>query len=346
MALRTGKLSQTNISMRVLFMAWQTLYHKSAKRGAWKYDKICGMGTKTASELEKTYGAPGRIGFRFGHCGQPVATLAGPYGTAEVALLGGNVLTYKPTGQPPVIYRSPKGDYGRTDSIHCGIPVCWPWFGKSGEPGTKPHGFARICAFDVRSTRYTEEMSEIVLGLKSSEDTRSLWPHDFDLELTVSVSMKLNLKLRTRNTGSEPFLLTEGFHPYFLVGERERVTVRGVDGLSFVDARDMSEGVFAGDFAATEPSDHVVTMPEGRARHEVALLDPVLRRAIAVASTGNRKLVIWNPGPGNSLADQAPDDWRKFLCVEPATLWRDAGFTLAPGEEHVLEAAIQSTLET
>lgn len=304
------------------------------------------MSTKTANELNKMFGAPGRVGFRFGHCGQPVVTLACPYGSAEVALLGGNILTYKPTGQPPVIFRTAKDDYARNDSIHCGIPICWPWFGKSGEPGTKPHGFARLCAFDVRSSRYTEEMSEVVLGLKSSEATRSLWPYDFDLELKVSVSMKLNLSLRTRNTGSEPFLLTEGFHPYFLVGDRERVTVRGIDTLSFVDARDMSDGVIAGDFSAAEPSDHVVTLREDEARHEVALLDPVLRRAIAVASTGNKKLVIWNPGPGNTLADQQPDDWRKFLCVEPATLWRDAGFTLAPGEEHTLEAAIQSTLES
>lgn len=294
--------------------------------------------------LNKKFGAPGRIVFKMGHGGHPEVVLANKYGTAEVALLGGNVLSYRPTGHSPVIFRPAKRDYNRADSFHGGIPVCWPWFGKSGEPGTKPHGFARLCVFTVRGTQYSDEMTEVTLGLKSSDETRSLWPHDFDLELKVCVSMKLNLTLRTRNTGDAPFLLTEGFHPYFLVGEREKAVLRGVDGMSFVDARDMSEGVFAGDFPATEPSDHVITLPDAP-KHEFALLDPVLKRAIALASSGNRRLVVWNPGEGNTLADQQPDDWRHFLCVEPATLWRDAGFTLQPGEEHSLMAAIQSTME-
>jgi len=298
----------------------------------------------TTQELNTRFGAPGKIVFRDGHAGYPEVALANKYGSAEIALLGGNTLSYKPTGQPPVIFRSAKRDYNRADSVHCGIPVCWPWFGKSGEPGTKPHGFARISVFEVRGTQYTDEMTEITLGLKSTPETKALWPYDFDLELKVSVSMKLNLSLKTRNTGSVPFLLTEGFHPYFLVGDRERAVVRGVEGLSYVDARDMSEGIFAGDFATTEPSDHVITLKD-EPKHEFALLDPALKRAIAIASTGNRKLVVWNPGEGNPLSDLAADDWRRFLCVEPATLWRDAGFTLAGGEEHTLVAAIQSTLE-
>lgn len=294
--------------------------------------------------LNRKFGAPGRIVFKAGHGGHPEVAIANKYGTAEVALLGGNILSYRPTGQPQVIFRPAKRDYNRADSVHGGIPICWPWFGKSGEPGTKPHGFARLCVFSVRGTQYSDEMTEVTLGLKSSDETRSLWPYDFDLELKVCVSMKLNLSLKTRNTGDRPFLLTEGFHPYFLVGDREKAVLRGVDGLSFVDARDMSEGVFAGDFAATEASDHVITLPDAP-KHEFALLDPVLKRAIALASSGNRRLVVWNPGDGTPLADQEEGDWRRFLCVEPATLWRDAGFTLQPGEDHTLVAAIQSTLE-
>ncbi len=295
-------------------------------------------------ELNRRFGAPGRIVFRTGHCGYPQVALANKYGVAEVALLGGNILSYRPTGQSEVLFRPAKRDYNRGESVHAGCPVCWPWFGKSGEPGTKPHGFARISLFSVRGTTYSDEMTEITLGLKSSPDTRAMWPYDFDLELKVSVSMKLNLSLKTKNTGEAPFVLTEGFHPYFLVGDREQATLRGVDALSFVDARDMSEGVFAGDFQAKEASDHVITLPE-RPKHEFALLDPVLDRAIALVSSGNRKLVVWNPGPGAGLADQAEDDWKKFLCVEPATLWRDAGFTLAPGEEHTLLAAVQAQLK-
>lgn len=298
----------------------------------------------TIEELNRKFGAPGRIVFREGHGGYPEVALANKYGSAEVALLGGNILSYKPTGQPPVIFRTAKRDYNRADSVHCGIPVCWPWFGKSGEEGAKPHGFARLSLFSVRGTQYTDEMTEITLAMKSSDETKKIWPYDFYLELKVAVSMKLNLSLKTKNTGEAAFLLTEGFHPYFLVGDREKVVLRGVDGLEYIDARDMSKGVFSGDFAAVEASDHVITLKE-EPKHEFALLDPVLKRAIAIVSTGNRKLVVWNPGPETRLADQEEGDWKKFLCVEPATLWRDSGFTIGPGEEHTLLAAIQSTLE-
>ena len=50
-------------------------------------------------QLNSRYGAPGRIVFRPGHCGYPNVVLANKYGTAEIALLGANVLSYRPTGK-------------------------------------------------------------------------------------------------------------------------------------------------------------------------------------------------------------------------------------------------------
>lgn len=298
----------------------------------------------TTAELNTRYGAPGRIVFLAGHGGYPEVVLANKYGTATVSLLGGNTLSYRPTGQSEVVFRTAKRDYNRADKVHCGIPVCWPWFGKSGEPGTQAHGFARLCVFNVRGTQYSDEMTEITLSLKSDDATRALWPHDFDLELKVSVSMKLNLSLKTKNTGKESFLLTEGFHPYFLIGGLDEAYVRGVEGLDFVDARNMSEAVMTGDFSVAKPSDHVITLKD-EPKHEFALIDPKLKRAIAIVSTGNRKLVIWNPGSEDGIGDLAPGDSKKFVCVEPATLWRDAAFTIAPRETHTLAVAIQSTLD-
>ncbi len=294
-------------------------------------------------ELNTRYGAPGRIVFREGLGGYPEIAISNQYGTAEVALLGGNVLSYRPTGHSPVLFRSAWQDYERGKEVHGGCPICWPWFGKSGEPGSKSHGFARFCVFEVRGSSYSEEMTEVTLGLRADGDTKSVWNYDFDLEFKVSVSMKLNLSLKTTNTGDKEFLLTEGFHPYFRVMDRDRCEVKGTGGLDYIDARDMSKGTMAGDFGLASEADHVFTLKD-EPRHEFALMDNGLGRAIALASSGNRKLVVWNPGPAAKLYDLAEDDWRKFVCVEPATLWRDAGFTLKPGETHTLEAAIQSNL--
>lgn len=294
-------------------------------------------------QLNQRYGAPERIVFRIGHCGYPEVALANKYGVAEVALLGANVLSYRPTGHAPVIFRPARRDYNRGESFHGGIPVCWPQFGRLALPGMAQHGFARIMPFQVRGSTYSDEMTEIVLGISSDGETRALWPHDFDLEVRITVSMKLNLRMTTRNTGSEPFGFSAGFHPYLLVGERDETSVRGLDGAKYVYAEDMSEHVQSGDLAMTTATDHVFSLAPAP-KHEFALVDSRLRRAVAVVASGSGSAVVWNPGPGAKLPDFGPDDWRRFVCVEPVTSWPGT-VTLSPGEVHELTAAIQSVAE-
>jgi len=298
----------------------------------------------TIEELDRRFGAPGRIAFRTGHCGYPEAVLANMYGTATVALLGANVLSYRPTGHSETIFRPAKRDYLRGESFHGGVPVCWPQFGRLSIEGMAQHGFARMMPFAVRSTKYTEEMTEIVLALVSDEETKKVWPHDFDLEVRITLSMKLNLVLVTKNTGDAAFDFTAGFHPYLLVRERGGVTVKGLAGCPYVYAEDMSDHVLSGDLAMTAATDHVFSLPPAP-KHEFAVVDPGLRRAVAMASSGNTKAVVWNPGPEGRLPDFGPDDWRRFVCVEPVTSWPKAGRSLGSGETHELALAIQSVAE-
>lgn len=299
----------------------------------------------TVAELNTRYGAPGRIVFRAGHCGYPEAVLANQYGSAEVALLGANVLSYRPTGIAPVIFRPAKRDYNRGDSFHGGIPVCFPQFGKLAIPGMAQHGFARKMPFEVRATEYSEEKTEITLGLASCAATMELWPHEFDLEVKITVSMKLNLSMTTTNTGGEAFEFTAGFHPYFVAGNRDDVTVEGLDGCEYVYAVDMTNHVQHGSLSMTQSADHVYALKPA-AKHEFAILDKSLRRAIAMVSSGNQTAIVWNPGPEGKLADFEEGDWRKFVCVEPVTEWPKATRALAPGEKHTLLVAIQSQADT
>ena len=297
----------------------------------------------TINDLNARFGAPGRIVFHDGFAGYPEVVLAGKYGSAEVALLGANVLSYRPTGHAPVLFRPAKRDYNRGDSFHGGIPVCWPQFGNRFSKDLPQHGFARKMVFEVRSTEYTEEKTEVTLGLGSDDETKKLWPHDFDLELTVTVSMKLNLRLVTKNTGAAPFDFSCGFHPYFLLRDRNGATVKGLDGRDFFNGlTGQADDHQAGDLVMDHATDHIFRLPEAP-KHEFAILDAGLRRAIALVSSGNTKTVVWNPGPDDVLPDFEPDDWRKFVCVEPVSDWPGGG-TLAPGATHELLAAIQSTL--
>lgn len=298
----------------------------------------------TVDQLNARYGAPGRIVFHEGFAGYPEVVLANKYGTAEVALLGANVLSYRPTGHAPVVFRPAKRDYNRGDSFHGGIPVCWPQFGNRFSQVLPQHGFARKMVFEVRGTEYSEEMTEITLGLRSDDETLKFWPHEFDLEYKVIVSMKLNLQLTTKNTGSEPFDFSCGFHPYFLLRDRNGATVKGLDGVGFFNGlTGKADERQTGDLVMDHETDHIFCLPDAP-KHEFAILDAGLRRAIALVSSGNTKTVVWNPGPEGKMPDFEPDDWKKFVCVEPVSDWPGGG-TLEPGATHELLAAIQSTLE-
>ena len=296
-------------------------------------------------QLNSRFGAPGRIAFRTGFAGYPNAVLAGRYGTAEVALLGANVLSYRPTGHAPVVFRPGRPDsaYNRGDKFHGGIPVCWPQFGNCFSKDLPQHGFASKLPFEVRGAEYTEEKTELTLGVKSSEETMKMWPHAFDLEVTVSVTMKLNLTQRTKNTGDSPFQFSCGFHPYLALRERDASTVRSIDGLKCLWARREGDtGMRKGDLVLDHAPDDVFVLPDAP-KHEFVVLDPGLRRAIAVVSTGNTRQIIWNCGD-EPPCDFGPDDWRKYVCVEPVSDW-PGGRSLAPGETYTMSMAIQSTME-
>ncbi|MBR2838943.1 MAG: hypothetical protein IKE55_09185 [Kiritimatiellae bacterium] len=295
-------------------------------------------------ELNAKFGAPGRIVFRTGFAGYPEAVIANQYGAAEIALLGANVLSYRPTGLGETVFRPAKRDYNRGDKFHGGILVCWPQFGRLFSKDLPPHGFASKMVFEVRGTEYSEEKTEVTLGIRSDGDTRAIWPHDFDLEVKVSVTMKLNLSMKTTNTGSAPFDFSCGFHPYFRLRDRDETVVRGLDGAPFVDGttEEFREGVQSGDLRLTFAPDHIFTAGDAP-RHEYAILDERAGRAVAIASRGNGRTVVWNAGD-ERLPDMAADDWRKFVCVEPVSDW-PGGRTLAPGAAYTLEMAIQASLK-
>ena len=262
--------------------------------------------------------------------------------TCEISCVGARVMSFKVCGEE-ILFAPREWRHGGGFS-HGGIPICWPWFGKSGPEGSKGHGFAHSLRFEVRS----RETARVVLGARSSDETRNLWPYDFDLKYAISLEGDvLTLSLETLNSSKEPFLITSGFHPYFSVGERDKAVVKGVDGCLYCDARVSTsfDKAWKGDISVTDAFDHVFASPDG----EYALIDGARNRRISIAAKGNRRLVVWNPGAKYPAAESpepgvlAVGDWRRFVCVEPATLWRDQGFVLEPGARNVLSARISAS---
>lgn len=293
--------------------------------------------------LNRQFGAPGRIVFRPSKHDAPIVVLANQYGSAEVALFGAQTLSYRPTGNAPVLYLPhPYDATPAGEEIHGGIPVCWPWFARCGPAGSKLHGVARYARWRVAATGYSEDLTEITLALESDDETRKAWPHDFALELKVALSMKLTLALHATNTGKEAFRVTEGFHPYFLVRARDEAEVLGVDGCDFTDTRAPGKGTrtWVGGYPVREAGSKIYTV----SKREYVLMDHGLDRAIAIVSRGNSRLVVWNPGAESAAQTAAfgVEGWRRFVCVEPCSTPDEAGYDLKPGESHDLVMAVQS----
>ena len=260
-------------------------------------------------------------------------------GTARVSLIGANVVSYVPAGGEEVLFSVKHPEFLSGEFQHCGIPVVWPWFGKNGDAGSTFHGFVRLMKWSVVSKEETDRFSRLVLGLDSSDATRRLWPFDFRLRCTVTLSDRLTVSLVAENTDQVPFDITEGMHAYFHVSDVDTVVVRGLDG-SRNDRIlcDVLDPVFQGDLRFHAGEKRVFTPGGG----EYVLFDEDAGRAICMAANGHRKLILWSIPEESNVGQFTGDDWKHFVCLEPATISREAALRVMPGKRHELSMTIKA----
>ncbi|MBR3823512.1 MAG: right-handed parallel beta-helix repeat-containing protein [Kiritimatiellae bacterium] len=225
-------------------------------------------------------------------------------GVVTVDTHGARVISYIPEGGEEVFFVSETGTGG--------MPLCWPWFAGNGpSKDSRRHGIARYKDFEVVGTERIGNDSTLTLQLKSDDETRRLFPHDFTLTVKVRMNDRLTVSMTGENTGKEPFAVTEAFHPYFAVSDSGKCIVEGID------------------------SD------------ECRLLDPSHGWTLSFADEGGKGRYIWRPNPKSHLSKSVspilPDDWRRFICVENGTLKKEDAYILKPGECHTLTRVIRLT---
>lgn len=257
---------------------------------------------------------------------------------ALVSLKGGHVLQFTPRGQQDLLWLSPQADIGGSGPIRGGVPVCWPWFADHPADRTKPlHGFARTASWDLIAV---DPARPDGLGLTLSFETdgrhTALWPHSARLTLGIVIGDSLRLDLETLNSGSSPFDITEALHAYFRVGEVERTTVRGLDGVTYLDKVDaFARKLQTGDVTFGGEVDRVYV----GTRADTEIIDAALGRRISIGKAGSSSTVVWNPAAARAarMGDLGPDGWRRYVCVETTNAGDDI-VTLQPGESHTLRA--------
>jgi glucose-6-phosphate 1-epimerase len=277
-----------------------------------------------------------------GHCkGLPALLIETPLASAAISLHGGQLLSYAPRNFDDLLWLSPLSKRA-PDAIRGGVPVCWPYFGRQGQPADAPqHGFARNTQWTLTDSNIDSEgAATIELALPERADT------PLRLKQTLHIGHELRQSLTTRNTGAETVVFTQALHTYFHVGDAERVRVHGLDGLTYADKYDGDEHVQSGEWNLHDPrdpgrSDRIYH----RAGNRFALIDPVLGRRIDLTTSGSRSLVVWNPGASGiaAIGDAPADGWHRFVCLEAANASEDA-ISLAPGQTHTLQQTVSVIL--
>lgn len=292
------------------------------------------------AELNARFAIPEHVSFVSGPGALPVAEVHNAHARALIALHGGHVFAFQPHGQAPVLWVSKRSYFASGKAIRGGIPICWPWFGPHPtDPGLPAHGFVRTAEWQILETAVVADGATLLLfGLESNEHTLSLWPHAFRLEMVITVGASLQAELVVHNPGTYVFTCGGALHSYFTVSEIGNVTITGLEGRSYIDQLEPGQD---------KRQDGPVTIDAETDRIYVDATDTCniedagLQRHVAIAKTGSRTTVVWNPwiDKAQRMPDFDDDEYRTMVCVETANAADDV-VTVAPGTVHRLGTVI------
>ena len=289
--------------------------------------------------LNNEYGIADQVVFVEGEGGFPFIRIRNDKASALISVYAGQVLSFQPEhARDDLLFLSEQAYYQPGKAIKGGVPICWPWFGPDPEGLNRPaHGFLRNRMWDVVETSATPEGdTRVILGLTDSDETHAIWPRAFVLRLEITISDTLNLELVTRNSGSQPFSVTQAFHTYFSVGDISQTSVSGLENTRYIDkADDNLEKNQTGAVTVEAEVDRIYLSVSS----DLIIHDTARKRRIRIVSKGNRTAVIWNPWASISteMADLQDDDYRRFICVETTNAATDR-VNIRPGSEFRLAA--------
>lgn len=291
-------------------------------------------------ELDEKFSIEGEVGFAELEDELVFITVSNKYADADICLYGAHVTSFRPHRAMEILWMSPDSSFEVGKPIRGGIPVCFPWFGPHKTDPEKPqHGFARLMYWDVVKTESgaTGETT-VVLQLRSSEETKAYWPHEFRAEMTIVVGKTLEVKLKVTNPSDEPLEYTCALHSYYSLSDIGNVSLEGLQGTAYYNQLSGENDV---------QNEELLQIQEPLTRHylgtetPVVIADSAFRRRIKVDKTGSKVTTVWNPGAETcaKIGDLPDDAYEMFVCVE-ATNAFDYPIKLAAGESFETSAII------
>ena len=231
-------------------------------------------------------------------------------GRAEVYPYGAHVASWQPAGQADVLFLSTASAFTLGKPIRGGIPVIFPQFGDGPLP---KHGFARTQTWTQADAG---SQSSALFTLEDTTETRTVWPHRFQMELRVILADTLRVAVCVHNRDTAAFSFQFALHTYFAVTDIARVRLQGLRGTRLRDhLRGGAEGLEARDeIIFDRETDQVHLATPG----PLTLRDEAAGRAIVITQTDMADAVVWNPwiDKARALPDFGDDEYRRMVCVE------------------------------
>lgn len=253
---------------------------------------------------------------------QPCIRIEADGASALIALHGAHVLSWIPADGRERLFLSDRAVFDGQAAIRGGIPVIFPQFSDRGL--LRKHGFARTATWAFAGI----EGNDAVFTL-AGDGSDPAWPHPFRACLRIALDPStLAVALQIENTGNSPFAFTAALHTYLRVDDIAQVAIEGLQGCDYEDSAHGGTLHRQHDYATGFENE--VDRIYNDVVAPLALIDG--DRRLDLKQDGFGDVVVWNPGAHlcARIGDLAPDDWRRFACVEAGQVLQPV--VLAPGE--------------
>jgi glucose-6-phosphate 1-epimerase len=286
---------------------------------------------QTIAELSGMLSIDGHVAVTAGSNGSPHVLLRNRWATVDVALAGAQVLRCDPYDAAPLLFVSARALEAAGKAQRGGVPVCWPWFGPRA--AAAQHGFARNVVWQAVNSDQQGDTVSLTLALPADAGAAFGWQYAYAVTLTVRLSDVLVIELSVTNRDRLPWQWSGALHTYLAVSDIAQTRIVGLDGCAYRDQVLGGEHVQHGDLLIDREIDRVYHDRSA----SLQVVDGAGGRVIDVAKWGSGSTVVWNPWVERSaaFADLAPDEYRRFVCVETANT-DAAAVTLAAGERTVI----------
>ena len=151
----------------------------------------------------------------------------------EVVPERGGIITSWRVQNQEVLYLDEERFANPQLSVRGGIPILFPICGNlpdntytlnDKQYTLKQHGFARDLPWKSTQDQVTPEKASLTLILSSNEQTRAVYPFDFQLAFTYQIQGNtLEIKQQYTNLSTERMPFSTGFHPYFLTVDKTQL---------------------------------------------------------------------------------------------------------------------------